>query len=594
MVLGVGQRVLRNLHDAEDVLQATFLALVRQARSIARREALGPWLHRVAYRVALRARNQRQKRAAEPLTDPPSPDSRILSSEWEALALLDEELQRLPGKYRTPLVLSYLQGLSNREIAAELSCPIGTVFTRLARARVMLRTRLLRRGVTLSAGALTATLTETAPASALSAELVRLTIQSAVTFAAGSGAAAVSPQVAALTEGVLKMMWLGKLKLIAAVLVLAAAAGSGAGLLALHASARDREERQKQAATDEKPTDETKKPAREALRFDGKDFEEWRRLLLTELKPERRVEGIKAMSAFGTNGYAREAAAAVLEVLRAYDPPRNEGGSALQIEMAGQEALVIEAAYVSLTKIGKDATPALVEELKIGNKRSRYHILDQLRRLVVDLRMDVDPKPVIPAVLKAVQDDDPSIRNLALWALAILDKDGTHVSVIVEAAKDKRSSVRLTAIGILGEYGSKNPKTALPPLLAAAKQKEDGEMRESALEGLRHFKLDPAVVLPLLESALKDDNSRISKPAVMVVLELGPDAKGLVVNLIELLKRSEDPEERIITMRALGSIGPAAKDAIPALTKALQVNQQTGGSVQMRQEIEKAMLKINK
>src|SRR5262245_32578882 len=177
MVLGVGRRMLRNWHDAEDVLQATFLALVRHARSIGRREALGAWLHKVAYRTALRAKNQRQKRLAKPLEDVPAPESSVGSSELHALALLDEELQRLPRKYRTPLVLSYLQGLSNREVATELGCPIGTVFTRLARARAMLRTRLPRRGVTLSSVALSGLLGDSAPAATLSTELARSTVQ---------------------------------------------------------------------------------------------------------------------------------------------------------------------------------------------------------------------------------------------------------------------------------------------------------------------------------------------------------------------------------------------------------------------------------
>src|SRR5207237_2445128 len=89
MVLGVGRRVLRNLHDAEDVLQATFLALVRQARAINRSESLGAWLHKVAYRTALRARAQRQKTVAAPIEEVPDPDSLAGTKEHEALALLD-------------------------------------------------------------------------------------------------------------------------------------------------------------------------------------------------------------------------------------------------------------------------------------------------------------------------------------------------------------------------------------------------------------------------------------------------------------------------------------------------------------------------
>src|SRR5205085_417873 len=154
MVLSVCRRVLGNAHDAEDAFQAAFLVLVRRARKILRRESVGSWLHGVAYRTALKARTaalrrlvkEKQTAAGQAVDD----RSDIV---WRELRpILDEEIDRLPEKYRLPLVLCYLEGKTNAEVARQLRWPKGTVATRLARAREQLRRRLTRRGAVLSAG----------------------------------------------------------------------------------------------------------------------------------------------------------------------------------------------------------------------------------------------------------------------------------------------------------------------------------------------------------------------------------------------------------------------------------------------------------
>src|SRR5262249_14336829 len=141
---------------------------------------------------------------------------------------------RLPEKYRIPLVLSYLEGMTNQEIALRMTCPIGTVFTRLARGREMLRKRLIRRGVTLSAGLLGAALTSDKTVAALPAELVRGTVQAGRVFAESPGSASgvLSPNVIALAEGVEKMIATSRWRFVGVVLTLFAIVGSGAGLLA--------------------------------------------------------------------------------------------------------------------------------------------------------------------------------------------------------------------------------------------------------------------------------------------------------------------------------------------------------------------------
>src|SRR5205085_3518565 len=159
MVFGVCRRVLHNLHDAEDAFQATFLALARKSGSITRGEAVAGWLYRVACRVALHAR-ARLRRQVPTHNDTVLREMESLDDPLEAVArrdlgaILDEEVSRLPEKYRIPVVLCYLQGESYREAGRQLRVPLGTVAARLIRARTMLQARLARRGVGVCGAAL--------------------------------------------------------------------------------------------------------------------------------------------------------------------------------------------------------------------------------------------------------------------------------------------------------------------------------------------------------------------------------------------------------------------------------------------------------
>ena len=212
MVLGLCRRLLRHHHDAEDAFQATFLVLARKASSIHKREAVGDWLYGVARRTALKAAAaaRRRKREVqvtdmpEPLVDPPTGQDELL--------LLDEELGRLPENYRLPVVLCELQGRPRREVARQLGLPEGTLSSRLAAARRLLARRLGRRGLALPAAALAAALSRHAAASVPPA-LVGSTVNVA------TRAGPIPAPVAALAEGVVKAMFLGKLRVIALLLL---------------------------------------------------------------------------------------------------------------------------------------------------------------------------------------------------------------------------------------------------------------------------------------------------------------------------------------------------------------------------------------
>lgn len=204
MVWGVCRRVLGHEGDAEDAFQATFLTFARKAGSIISRGSIAAWLYKVAYRIALAAKARtrkiatREKPGSDILVAAPVPDSA-----WAELRpILDEEVNRLSERLRRPFVLCYLEGQTNEEAAQLLRCPAGTIFSRLARGRAMLRQRLQRRGVTLSLGALTAALATHATEAMPAAVLMASTVRSALLFAAGQTVGDVSAQAASLAEGV--------------------------------------------------------------------------------------------------------------------------------------------------------------------------------------------------------------------------------------------------------------------------------------------------------------------------------------------------------------------------------------------------------
>jgi RNA polymerase sigma factor (sigma-70 family) len=240
MVLGVCRRLLADPHDAEDAFQATFLVLVKKARSIRDRDLLGTWLYRVAHRVAVRARiDARRRRArevggAEEMAAEISRSGREESAELRAI--LEEEVGRLADRYRSPFVLCDLEGQTHEQAAAQLRCPVGTVKSRLSRARAQLRSRLDRRGLSPSAGLLAATLASEAT-SAMPAELLGSTLGAAMRFAAGQSIAAgsVSAAVVGLVNGTMRSMSMSTLKLVAAALTAALVVATGAGVFAYQA-----------------------------------------------------------------------------------------------------------------------------------------------------------------------------------------------------------------------------------------------------------------------------------------------------------------------------------------------------------------------
>jgi RNA polymerase sigma factor (sigma-70 family) len=243
MVLRVCRQVLGDWHTAEDAFQATFLVLARRAGSISRPELLGHWLYGVALRTAreARVRNERRRRrespagevmSVEPIGEGDRPEWPLVSrEEFEAL---HEEVARLPERYRVPVVLCELEGLTYHEAALRLHCPVSTIGVRLKRARERLRLRLTQRGLAPTAGLFGALAGAEAASAWMPSGLVAATARAATRFAASKAAAngLVSTGVIALTEGILRSMALAPLKLAASlaltVAILATAGWGGA------------------------------------------------------------------------------------------------------------------------------------------------------------------------------------------------------------------------------------------------------------------------------------------------------------------------------------------------------------------------------
>jgi len=217
MVFNVCRQLLRDQVDAEDAYQAVFLVLVQKARSVRVDHSLGPWLYTVASRVAARARANRQRQkarefsAGEERLDLPTSDS---VDRHEIPRIVQEELSRLPERLRAPMILCYLQGMTHDRAALELGCPVGTVRSRLAKARGMLQHRVARRGLTLALPALATVLESNVQAAAIprsaTAALRESVLQFIAQTAAGPGGFGAFVSMDAITKGVLHMLRIKK------------------------------------------------------------------------------------------------------------------------------------------------------------------------------------------------------------------------------------------------------------------------------------------------------------------------------------------------------------------------------------------------
>lgn len=224
MVMGVCRQILRRAQDAEDAFQATFLILVRKARSVQVGDTLAPWLYGVAYRTAQRARasgsRYRQGDPEQLLAIKAEP---VDVTQFDLRPVLQEELGRLPEKYRSPIVLCHLEGKTHEEAARMLRWPIGTVSGRLSRGRELLKSRLERRGLAVPSLVLASS------SWSVSQPLPETLVASTVSMATHSATAqTLRASVVTLSQGVLRAMLLDKMKTVSLAILVVAGASGGA------------------------------------------------------------------------------------------------------------------------------------------------------------------------------------------------------------------------------------------------------------------------------------------------------------------------------------------------------------------------------
>lgn len=221
MVMGVCRRMLASTHDADDAFQATFLVLVRQAKSIRKRKSIAAWLYGVAYKVSARLRMQsatrrHRERQADPM---PTQNQRDEIAWQELLAVLDEELARLPEKYREPIILCHLEGKTQEQAARELGWPRSSFTSRIGRARQLLELSLRKRGIDLAPAYLGVLLAEKAAPVTVPVALSLATVKVVTAMKTGALASAkvISARAVALSEEIGSLFLSGSKVLVATV-----------------------------------------------------------------------------------------------------------------------------------------------------------------------------------------------------------------------------------------------------------------------------------------------------------------------------------------------------------------------------------------
>jgi HEAT repeats len=290
-----------------------------------------------------------------------------------------------------------------------------------------------------------------------------------------------------------------------------------------------------------KPNKTTPMPRiqKEELRYEGKSFEDWRNLLLTELQPKRKVQALQVIIVFSQQGFATEAMTALLEMARGYEPilALEEADCPIfSVEEANNgndqssPRSILEAASKAVKWIGPSAIPILREGLKDESRAVRLFAIITLGEL------KKGNSDAITDLLKILRGGDTVQRLAVLRALGQIETEDKRLSpALTTALKDKSEDVRITALDALETHGGEIARSAVPGIVDALKD-TNPRVREHALKALRSAGLRASFVPQLLE-VMKDKDAEVQHQAYLCLRVLGPKAKDAVPILLVRLKQ---------------------------------------------------------
>ncbi len=554
MVLGVCRRILGNDADAEDAFQATFLVLVRRGAGLRDPGQLRGWLHGVATRTAKAARRTRRRtrQPIEPLSEPAETASASTVEGREIYAVIDAEIAQLPVPYRDAAIHCLLYEQTQPEAAAQLGLPEGTLSSRLARARALLRHRLSRRGIGWSLGPM---------AVQASRELRAKTLTVFVQFRQ-AGDTALPAGVAGLSKGGWVIMQWTKWNIALGLAVLLGVTGWGvADWVAGPGSQKLQAQPDPPAEADPAVSEgaDAEAPPKEALTYKGENYPTWVRTLRTELEPVKRAEAFVAIGAFGANGYGEEAARVILEVAEPYSK---------KLALKDHQTL-LNFALSGLYQIGNPAAKPLRKLLHHPDKEIRLFALQAANQAL----SGETARDFLVAVLQA---EDPKLRRQGLKVF--FDASGRTYFGLLPSPNEAWGPAGgfVTAFGPAMKSLIPGQTEAVVRILTNAFDPTDDllsdRLRRILAELVRAGEVSAAsVIQPLLPFLQAKDLSGAAKRQVIRLFgDLRAAAAPAVPALIRLYRTGATDTRRAILL-ALGNIGPAAKEAIPTIEEATQV-----------------------